>query len=74
MHSMWDEGGHSRCYLTHVPFNSDNRHSSDIFSQVINLNRGCLGRKKYVHLPGMFDFKVPVLWIPSCDQGALLHG
>ena len=26
MHSMWDEGGHSRCYLTHVPFNSDNRH------------------------------------------------
>ena len=42
MHSMWDEGGHSRCYLTHVPLTSDNRHSSDIFCQVINLNRGLL--------------------------------
>ena len=42
MLSMWDEGKHSKCYLKHVPLTSDNRHSSDIFCQVINLNRGLL--------------------------------
>ena len=42
MLGMWDEGKHSKCYLKHVPLTSDNRHSSDIFCQVINLNRGLL--------------------------------
>ena len=33
-----------------------------------------LEEEKFVHLPGMLDFKVPVLWKPSCDPAALLHG
>ena len=66
MLGMWDEGKHSRCYLTHVPLTSDNRYSSDIFCQVINLNRGLLREEEIcssVHL-----------WKPSCDRAALLHG
>ena len=66
-------------YLLATKFWSDFEHfrmsgsiiTRELFLSLTSCFRSC---SFFVHLPGMLDFKVPVLWKPSCDRAALLHG
>ena len=64
MLGMWDEGKHSRCYLTHVLC---------LLLQIIDIvatysaKLGGLLREEEI-------CSSVHLWKPSCDRAALLHG